>query len=97
MQMVRPSFSDTFLSRSITRACSSWLPCEKLRRATSIPRCMSSRIADSELLEGPRVHTIFALREHVPVAGSNTLGRVINFLSYGLRLHFNYFWDNTGH
>ena len=34
----------------------------------------------SELLEGPRVHTIFALREHPAIIGSKPLGLLIKIL-----------------
>ena len=46
----------------ITRRWESWSPCEKLRRATSIPAIISSRSFSREALAGPMVHTIFVLR-----------------------------------
>ena len=48
---------------------------------------MRSRIVDSELLEGPNVHTIFALRDAAATIGSKPLGLLINFYScfYWLR------------
>src|SRR5690348_8529326 len=46
----------------MTSACSECSPCEKFRRATSIPASINSRIISSELLAGPMVQTIFARR-----------------------------------
>src|SRR5215475_8236623 len=43
-------------------AWSSCVPCEKLRRATSIPQRSRSRIWDSEQQAGPIVQMIFARR-----------------------------------
>lgn len=41
---------------------------------------MRSLIVASELLEGPSVHTIFALREHPATIGSKRLGLLIKIL-----------------
>src|SRR5579884_3998120 len=62
----------------ISRAFSSWVPCEKFRRATSMPLRIRSRIMDAELLEGPRVQTILALR-FVVTGGVTTGEAVIEF------------------
>src|SRR5271165_2815010 len=62
-------------SRSIVRACSSWVPCEKLSRATSIPARISRSIISAESLAGPRVHTILALRKFMVLSEPILPGR----------------------
>src|SRR6476660_2943064 len=44
-------------------ACSSWVPCEKLSRATSIPASIKRSIIRGEQLAGPMVHTILEWRK----------------------------------
>jgi len=38
--------------------CVSWSPCEKFRRATSIPACIIDLSTWGEMLDGPIVQTI---------------------------------------
>jgi len=42
----------------IAAACSSWVPWEKLSRATSMPASISLRSMSGSRLAGPIVHTI---------------------------------------
>jgi hypothetical protein len=65
MQIVRSSAAATWRKASMLRTWSCGDPCEKFRRATSIPACMSSRNAASVPQEGPMVQMIFALRAEV--------------------------------
>ena len=53
-------------ARDRRAACSSCVPCEKLRRATSMPASISSRIASGVDVAGPSVQTILARRVIVP-------------------------------
>src|ERR1700693_3826117 len=46
-------------------ACSSCVPCEKFRRATSIPACINLRIMRGVRVDGPMVQTIFEWREFI--------------------------------
>ena len=62
IQIVRPRSSAARRSLRIRAACSAWVPWEKFRRATSMPRRIRSRIISSESLAGPIVQTIFARR-----------------------------------
>src|SRR5947209_18794093 len=83
MQIVRSSFSAPLRRRLIMRACSSWVPWEKFRRATSMPRRSRSRRTASELLEGPTVQTILALREAgAGEAGSGPLKTLVKSLPF---------------
>ena len=54
--------SEIFLSKVMTAAWSSCFPCEKFKRATSIPAFINSLIFSGELLAGPMVAIIFVLR-----------------------------------
>ncbi len=47
----------------MARAWSSCVPCEKLRRATSMPAAMRASMPSGVFEAGPMVHTIFARRE----------------------------------
>ena len=55
----RSSSSRSFFSWSRRALCSSWLPWEKLNRATFIPARIISPRTPSRSVAGPRVHTIF--------------------------------------
>ena len=55
-------FSRIALRRSIRSFCSSWLPCEKLKRATFMPPCINFSKTSSESVAGPIVHIIFVFR-----------------------------------
>ena len=57
-----PHFSRIALRRSIRSFCSSWLPCEKLKRATFMPPCINFSKTSSESVAGPIVHIIFVFR-----------------------------------
>src|SRR5690242_7329711 len=46
----------------MVRACSSWVPWEKFRRATSMPARIKWSMTVGEWLAGPRVQTILARR-----------------------------------
>ena len=50
------------LMRSITVACCSWVPCEKFKRAQSMPSVMSLLNVSSSLDDGPTVTMILVLR-----------------------------------
>jgi hypothetical protein len=47
--------------------CSSGVPWEKFKRATSNPAKISASITSGELLAGPSVATIFVLRMVIPI------------------------------
>src|SRR5215467_14036251 len=93
MQIVRSSFMATRLSRSITRVCSSWVPWEKFNRATSMPARIRSRSTASELLAGPMVQTILALRPLEVTFGRSCLASLIGRLGC---LFFPVRFDNLG-
>src|SRR6266496_3204246 len=77
MQMVRPSAAATWRRVSMRRMWSCGDPCEKFRRATSMPACMSSRNAASVPQEGPMVQMIFALRSEF--SGGHKAGLPVEF------------------
>ena len=54
-----PISSATLRTRSIMAFWLSWVPCEKLKRATFMPFSMSLRSVSSSSQAGPMVHTIF--------------------------------------
>src|SRR3954464_4502786 len=83
-------FSATAASRTavISRAFSSRVPWEKLRRATSMPLRINSRIIAGALVAGPRVQTILALRRGWPLVDT-TRGALINV--FGVCLMLNHF------
>ena len=54
-------------------ACSSWLPCEKFSRATSIPASISLRIIRGVRVAGPMVQTILEWREFITRLTSHRL------------------------
>src|SRR5262245_13581170 len=61
MVMGRPQSLSAPRISLIGSACSAWVPCEKLSRATSMP-ALTSRSSTARLrLAGPMVQTIFAL------------------------------------
>src|SRR5690606_28238999 len=57
-----PSFSLSARMVSARRPCSSQVPCEKLRRATSMPASIKLRIPVADSAAGPMVQTIFTRR-----------------------------------
>ncbi len=59
---LRPNSADILRTLSITRRCCRKLPCEKLRRTTSIPARINPRMTSSDSLAGPMVHMIFVFR-----------------------------------
>ena len=65
MVMGLSSSPEICLMVAITPACSSYLPCEKFRRATSMPAPIICLIMSGELLAGPMVATIFVRRKEV--------------------------------
>src|SRR5712692_1702027 len=62
-------------TRAMVRACSAYVPWEKLSRATSIPARISRSMTCSESLAGPSVHTILALRKLMPSIHSTRAAR----------------------
>src|SRR6185503_12946285 len=58
-----PSAALSLRMSSAARPCAECSPCEKFRRATSIPASMSPRIPSLLSTAGPMVQTIFARRE----------------------------------
>ena len=53
-----PARAATSRMRRMRGSCSSWVPCEKLIRATLSPASMRSRMASRDDEEGPSVQTI---------------------------------------
>ena len=74
------SRAETSRRRLIVRAWSSCVPCEKLRRATSIPARINRSIISEELLAGPRVHTILALRKFMVFVRAHSTWKGMRFL-----------------
>ena len=70
MQIVRFSLRAASRNRWMRPECSACVPCEKLRRATSMPSRISSPMHSAESQAGPIVQTIFARRPQA--AGSGT-------------------------
>ena len=62
MGTTRPARRASSRTTSIIRRWSSWDPCEKLSRATSIPAPISARTPSTEATAGPSVQTIFVRR-----------------------------------
>ncbi len=58
----RPTSSCAFRTMRAYSACCSCVPCEKLRRAPSIPACASAITRSSVAHDGPSVTTIFVRR-----------------------------------
>jgi hypothetical protein len=57
-----PSASATSRTVSTRSRCSSWVPCEKFIRATSIPAATRRRSVSGSVVAGPSVQTIFVRR-----------------------------------
>ena len=57
--MGRPKRASAPRIRRITSACSAWVPCEKLSRATSMPAATRRSSISTLEDEGPIVQTIF--------------------------------------
>ena len=58
----RPASASAARTRRARSACSSWVPCERLRRAASMPAPTSRRSISGDSEAGPRVATIFVRR-----------------------------------
>ena len=56
--------------------CSSWVPCEKFRRAQSIPVAASASTTLGSEVAGPRVQTILVRRGASCVDGRVTVGQL---------------------
>ena len=74
-----PILSRTARKVSTVFLCSSWVPWEKLRRATFMPARSIFSIISSLLLAGPSVHTIFVLL--ILFYPSKTIFRFIHYIS----------------
>ena len=59
----------------MTAACSSWVPCEKFSRATSIPASTSRASTSGEREAGPIVQTILVRGMERKSNGSQKKGR----------------------
>ena len=62
MATCRPARSAAWRMRTTTAPCSAWVPCEKLRRKTSVPAAMSASSAPSAAQAGPTVAMILVSR-----------------------------------
>ncbi len=59
MVIGRPQLASPARIARMTSACSAWVPCEKLSRATSMPAATSRSSISGRLVAGPIVQTIF--------------------------------------